>query len=74
VVLQASVPVEAEDTAQTLAKRVLFKEHQIYPLVVKWFAQGRLSCQSDLQLDGKPLTAPLQLTPRMNDSRDDNAQ
>jgi len=74
VVLQASVPVEAEDTAQTLAERVLVKEHQIYPLVVNWFAQGRLSCQPDLQLDGKPLTAPLQLTPRMNDSHDDNAQ
>jgi len=74
VVLQASVPVEAKDTAQTLAERVLLKEHQIYPLVVKWFSQGRLSCQPDLQLDGKPLTTPLQLTPRMNDSHDDNAQ
>ncbi len=74
VVLQASVPIEAGDNAQTLAERVLVKEHQIYPLVVRWFAQGRLSCQPTLQLDEQPLTTPLQFTPRMDDAHNDHSQ
>lgn len=42
-VLQARVPVQAGDTAQSLAARVLEQEHQIYPLAVRWFCEGRLS-------------------------------
>lgn len=41
-VLQAKVPVKAEDTADVLAKRVLEQEHKIYPLAVQWFAEERL--------------------------------
>ncbi|MDQ7017051.1 MAG: phosphoribosylglycinamide formyltransferase [Gammaproteobacteria bacterium] len=65
VVLQASVPIKQNDDAAILAQRVLVQEHQIYPLVVKWFAQGRLSCDSNLQLDNSPLLQPLQFNPRM---------
>jgi phosphoribosylglycinamide formyltransferase-1 len=37
---QSVVPVLANDTAQTLAQRVLATEHQIYPLAIrKWLAQ-----------------------------------
>ncbi|WP_100641240.1 phosphoribosylglycinamide formyltransferase [Alteromonas facilis] len=42
VILQAKVPVFAEDDAETLAQRVQTQEQQIYPLVVKWFCEGRL--------------------------------
>lgn len=42
VILQAKVPVYDDDTCDTLADRVLEQEHAIYPLAVKWFAQGRL--------------------------------
>jgi phosphoribosylglycinamide formyltransferase-1 len=42
IIIQAAVPVLPEDTADTLAERVLVKEHKIYPLAVKWFAEGRL--------------------------------
>lgn len=42
IVAQAAVPVRADDTAATLAARVLAQEHRIYPLAIRWFAEGRL--------------------------------
>ncbi|NWG38661.1 MAG: phosphoribosylglycinamide formyltransferase [Hydrogenophilaceae bacterium] len=42
IIIQAAVPVQPDDTAETLAARVLVQEHTIYPLAVKWFAEGRL--------------------------------
>ncbi|MEO5353585.1 MAG: phosphoribosylglycinamide formyltransferase [Magnetococcus sp. XQGC-1] len=42
IVIQAVVPVLADDTHATLAARILRQEHRIYPLAVRWFAQGRL--------------------------------
>lgn len=57
VILQAAVPVHPGDTAETLAKRVLEREHVIYPLVVRWFADGRLKLEGDeVLLDGKPMS------------------
>lgn len=63
IILQASVPVLPGDDAEKLAARVLEKEHIIYPLAVRWFAEGRLSLNETDQvlLDGNILTAPLQL-------------
>ena len=42
-VLQARVPIGADDTAKTLAARVLKVEHQIYPEAVNWHLTGKLS-------------------------------
>lgn len=42
IVIQAAVPVRADDTVDTLAARVLRQEHRIYPRAVRWFAEGRL--------------------------------
>ncbi|MDP2266087.1 MAG: phosphoribosylglycinamide formyltransferase [Thiobacillus sp.] len=42
IVIQAAVPVRTDDTATTLAARVLGQEHQIYPQAIRWFAEGRL--------------------------------
>ena len=42
VILQAKVPVFEDDAADDLAQRVLVQEHHIYPLVTKWFIEGRL--------------------------------
>jgi phosphoribosylglycinamide formyltransferase-1 len=42
IVIQAAVPVRADDTADTLAARVLRQEHRIYLQAVRWFAEGRL--------------------------------
>ena len=62
VVLQARLPVQADDTADTLAARVLTLEHLLYPQVISWFASGRLCWRQDRPwFDGAALTAPLQL-------------
>lgn len=54
VIIQASVPVRAGDTAGTLATRVLREEHRILPLAIRWFVEGRLSIRnSHVQLDGE---------------------
>ncbi|HAB79571.1 MAG TPA: phosphoribosylglycinamide formyltransferase [Glaciecola sp.] len=42
VILQAKVPIFPEDDAEDIAQRVQVQEHQIYPLVVRWFIQDRL--------------------------------
>ncbi len=56
VILQAKVPIFPEDNADDLAMRVHEQEHRIYPLVVKWFCQGRLKMVENLAyLDDQPL-------------------
>ena len=58
VVLQAKVPILADDTADTLAQRVHQQEHIIYPLVVKWFSEHRLTMEADYAVfDDQPLPA-----------------
>ncbi len=47
VILQAKVPILANDTAETLAARVHQQEHIIYPLVVQWFSEHRLTMEAD---------------------------
>lgn len=62
VILQARVPVESDETPQTLAARVQEKEHIIYPLAIGWYATGQLRLVNHLvQLNGKTIDAPLQL-------------
>lgn len=62
VIVQARVPVKRDDTPERLAARVLEQEHRIYPLAVKWFAEGRLALRDGRAwFDGRPLERPLQL-------------
>jgi phosphoribosylglycinamide formyltransferase-1 len=62
VVLQARVPVFPGDDEATLADRVLVQEHRIYPLAIRWFAEGRLRFANDAAwFDGRRLEAPLLL-------------
>ncbi|MCS6950442.1 MAG: phosphoribosylglycinamide formyltransferase [bacterium] len=42
IILQRCVPVEEDDTWESLAARVLEQEHQAYVQAVKLFAEGRL--------------------------------
>jgi phosphoribosylglycinamide formyltransferase-1 len=61
-VIQARVPLEAGDTETTLSRRVLAREHVIYPLAVDWFCEGRLRCEAGKALlDGRILSEPVQL-------------
>lgn len=41
-IVQAKVPIYDKDTAELLATRVLEKEHLIFPLAVRWFADKEL--------------------------------
>ena len=41
-VIQAAVPVMADDTEESLAARVLAAEHRIYPQAVRWFVEDRV--------------------------------
>lgn len=43
MIAQAAVPVLESDDARTLGARVLSVEHQLYPMAVRWFAEGRLT-------------------------------
>jgi phosphoribosylglycinamide formyltransferase 1 len=42
IVAQATVRVLASDDEAALAARVLAREHELYPLAVRWFVQGQL--------------------------------
>ncbi len=42
IIIQAAVPVLVEDDEDSLAARVLAQEHVIYPLAVRWIAEGRV--------------------------------
>jgi phosphoribosylglycinamide formyltransferase 1 len=42
IIIQAAVPVFADDTEETLAARILSQEHRIYPRAIQLFAEGRL--------------------------------
>lgn len=60
-IVQARVPVQPDDDAGRLAARVLTQEHLIYPLAVRWIAEGRALLGSDgrAYLDGKRLERPV---------------
>ncbi len=42
IIAQAAVPVIDGDDEQSLAARVLAQEHRLYPLAVRWLAEGRV--------------------------------
>ncbi|WP_462331552.1 phosphoribosylglycinamide formyltransferase [Schwartzia sp. (in: firmicutes)] len=45
IILQAAVPVEDDDTEDTLAARVLVEEHKIYPRAIELYLKGRLKVE-----------------------------
>lgn len=42
IILQEVIRVKDNDTEETLSKRILAKEHRIYPEAVRLFAEGRI--------------------------------
>ncbi|HEY3488227.1 MAG TPA: phosphoribosylglycinamide formyltransferase [Gammaproteobacteria bacterium] len=60
VILQSRVPILAGDTPEILAERVHVQEHIIYPLVVEWYAMGRLRMHNNRVLfDQTILDSPI---------------
>lgn len=56
ILIQAAVPVQPGDTEESLSRRVLDKEHQIYPQAVRWMIEGTLRIQGNqvVQTEGEP--------------------
>ena len=57
VISQEVVDIDDHDTDLSLAKKVLEKEHILYPKVIHWYTQNRLKLNhnSNATLDGKTL-------------------
>lgn len=56
LIAQARVEIVANDTPDSLSNRVQIQEHQLYPLVLQWRAEQRLTLnEQGVMLDGKPL-------------------
>lgn len=62
VIAQAEVTIDPDDTAESLAEKVQAKEHLLYPIVVRWFCEGRIQLGTDYVLfDGELLNNPMRL-------------
>lgn len=64
IILQGAVPVEDNDTVDTLSARVLAVEHRLFVEAVKLFAEGRL------QLVGRKVRTLPSKTELINEGRD----
>lgn len=53
ILAQGVVPVHQDDDAETLAARILTVEHRLYPMVLRWAAEGRI------HVDGRSVTIDL---------------
>lgn len=54
IIGQAAVPIAFDDTADTLSKRVLTAEHQLYPLALALVASGLATVENErLRIDGE---------------------
>lgn len=60
VIVQARLPILANDNVESLAQRVQDQEHKIYVEALQWLSQRRLIWSDGaLTLDGKPLLQPI---------------
>ena len=57
VIARDFVRISSTDNSQTLAKKVLDKEHVLYPKIIHWYTQGRLKLvdNNTVTLDKKTL-------------------
>jgi phosphoribosylglycinamide formyltransferase-1 len=55
IVAQAAVPVLADDTADSLAARLLTVEHRTYPLALRLVAEGSVRMESGKVIATRPL-------------------
>ena len=63
LIIQAIVPILKTDNSENLAKRVLEKEHIIYPLATKWLCDDKLVCKDGtVYFENKPLVNAIELT------------
>lgn len=67
IVVQSPVPVLARDDPETLADRVLAREHAILTRALLWFAQRRITLDGDhVLLDGRPVLSHPEASPAVS--------
>ncbi|MCY3755245.1 MAG: phosphoribosylglycinamide formyltransferase, partial [Alphaproteobacteria bacterium] len=59
IILQAAVPVRPDDTEETLAARVLAREHDVLPMAVGWIAEGRVRVENERVVAVDPDRSPV---------------
>ena len=57
IIIQAAVPVQDEDTPETLAARILVEEHRIYPIAIQRVLDGSWRLEGRRFLSEAPHTA-----------------
>ncbi len=64
VIAHGEVRVDPEDTVESLTEKVRAQEHILYPIVIRWFCEGRLQLSGDDQIlfDGAPLPGAVTLS------------
>src|ERR1700722_18301207 len=64
IIAQGALAVREDDTAETLAARVLAIEHKIYPLALRLLAEGRVRAEDGrCRIDGVPASDAILLAP-----------
>jgi phosphoribosylglycinamide formyltransferase-1 len=64
IIVQAAVPVQAADTPDSLAARVLAQEHRIYPQALAWVAEGRVRIDGERAIvDGAAVPPAVLVSP-----------
>ena len=59
LILQYRTRIKPDDDPERLKKRVQHGEHQIYPMAIRWFAEGSLKMvDGETMLMGKRMTRP----------------
>jgi phosphoribosylglycinamide formyltransferase-1 len=58
ILAQAAVGVLPDDTADTLAARVLQLEHQVYPLALRLVASGAVRVENETAIFDAPVALP----------------
>jgi phosphoribosylglycinamide formyltransferase-1 len=61
IIAQAVLPVQPEDTPDSLAARVLALEHRIYPQALAWVAEGRVRIEGDRAIVSGAVVPPYAL-------------
>jgi phosphoribosylglycinamide formyltransferase-1 len=65
IILQAAVPVQSGDTPESLSERVLQAEHRIYPLALRWIAEGRVRVEGERAIvDGAAAPPQMLINPQ----------
>ncbi len=62
VIAQSEIRVNDDDTPESLAERVQQQEHLLYPIVLRWFCEGRIQLAANgVHFDGSLLPNPMRL-------------